>query len=136
MSVLDPSVPMLTLSGRRKAAILCVSLGHDGAAEVFRHLNPDLVEQLAVEMAKTPVVEPEESTAVLSEILQMAYARGYLAEGGMRYAREVLERAVGPARASEILQRLALVIEASPFEFLRGSPPEQIHAFLRSEHPQ
>src|ERR1044072_2222283 len=120
MSAADTSTALLPLSGRRKAASLCVSLGHEGAAELFRHLNPDLVEQLAVEMAKTPVVEPEESTAVMTEILEMAYARGYLAEGGMRYAREVLERAVGTSRASEILQRLALVIEASPFEFLRG----------------
>jgi flagellar motor switch protein FliG len=125
-----------TITGRRKAAILCVSLGHDTAAEIFRHLPGEMVEQLAVELAKTPVVEPDHADAVLNEVVQTAYAKGYLTEGGMRYAREVLERAVGPARAAEILQRLAVMIEQSPFEFLRGSSPEQIYAFLRNEHPQ
>jgi flagellar motor switch protein FliG len=66
----------------------------------------------------------------------MAYARGYLAEGGLDYAREVLERAVGKDRAREILGRLASVIELTPFQFLAKTPADQICAFLRNEHPQ
>src|SRR3712207_3463343 len=69
-------------------------------------------------------------------MLETAMARAYVAEGGMTYARDVLMRAFGAVRAEEILGRIASVIEQSPFEFLRGSPPEQIFAFLRNEHPQ
>src|SRR5581483_1497186 len=94
------------------------------------------IEKLTVEMARTTTVDAGAAERVLEEAVETAYARGYIAEGGITYAREVLERAVGAARASEILARLATVIEQTPFEFLRGTPPDQIYAFLRGEHPQ
>jgi flagellar motor switch protein FliG len=125
-----------TLSGKRKAAILCVSLGSSGAAEIFKHLPNEMIEQLTVEMAKTPSVEPEQAEFVLEEFVETSTARGYIAEGGLRYAREVLEQAVGRERAGEILSRLSAVIEVSPFDYLRSTPPDQIAAFLRNEHPQ
>ena len=128
--------PSGELSGRKKAAVLCVTIGSDEAAGIFKHLTDDLIEQLTVEMARTATVAPEVAGEVMEEVLETAAAHGYMQEGGMRYASEVLERAGGAARAQEILTRLAVVIEASPFEFLRGSPAEQIVGFLRNEHPQ
>lgn len=125
-----------SIPGRRKAALLCVTLGPKAASEVFKRLPQDLIESLTVEMARTPTVDAAAAEAVLAEVVETAYARGYVAEGGIEYAREVLERAIGAARAAEILGRLATVIEQTPFEFLRGTPPDQIYAFLRSEHPQ
>ncbi|HEX5249548.1 MAG TPA: flagellar motor switch protein FliG [Gaiellales bacterium] len=126
----------MTLSGRRKAAVLLVSLGARGAAEVFKHLPNEIIEQLTVEMARTPAVEPEQASAVMEELVAMANARGYIAEGGLRYAREVLEQSVGSARAGEIMNRLSVIIETTPFEFLRATPADQIAAFLANEHPQ
>src|SRR5690349_11854126 len=113
-----------TLSGKRKAAILCVSLGSSGAAEIFKHLPNEMIEQLTVEMAKTPSVEPEQAEFFLEEFVEASTARGYIAEGGLRYAREVLEQAVGRERAGEILSRLSAVIEVSPFDYLRSTPPD------------
>ena len=124
------------LPGRRKAAMLCVSLGPAAAAHIFKHLPQELMEKLTVEMARTTAVDSAASESVLEEAVETAYARGYIAEGGVAYAREVLERAVGSQRASEILSRLATVIEQTPFEFLRTTPPDQVYAFLRGEHPQ
>ena len=124
------------LTPRRKAAILCVTLGPEGAARVFKHLPDEVVERLTIEMVRTQDVPSEQAQAVAREALESAVARGYIAEGGIRYARDVLTRAVGELRASDILERLATYIEATPFEFLRHTPPDQIHAFLRSEHPQ
>ena len=95
-----------------------------------------MIEQLTVEMAKTPTVEPDQAEYVLEEFVETSTARGYIAEGGLRYAREVLEQAVGRERAGEILSRLSAVIEQSPFDYLRSTPPDQIAAFLRNEHPQ
>ena len=126
----------VALNGRQKAAVLCVSLGPENAAEIFKHLNDDVIEQLTVEMARTHDVEPTNADTVLEEIVESALARGYMAEGGRGYAREVLERAVGAARAEEILGKLAGAIEATPFDFLRRTPSDQIYEFLRHEHPQ
>lgn len=125
-----------SLPGRRKAAILLVSLGPEGAAQVFQHLTEEAIEKLTVEMARTRDVQPDDAEAVQREAIENAYARGYVGDGGVAYAREVLERAVGERRATEILSRLATMIEQTPFEFLRSTPPDQILAFLRSEHPQ
>jgi flagellar motor switch protein FliG len=125
-----------TRLGRRKAAILCVSLGPQIAADIFKRLPPDVMDALTVEMARTQSVDPDEAGHVMSETLQYALARGYVSEGGVKYAREVLERALGMQRADEILSRLSSVIEARPFEFLRGTPPDWIVAFLKAEHPQ
>ena len=127
---------LLSLSGRRKAAMLCVSLGPDAAAEVMRQLPQDMVELLTIEMARTPSVNGPVAEAVLQEVVETAHARGYISEGGIAYARDVLERAIGSARATDILARLATVIEVTPFEFLRGVPPDHISTFLRQEHPQ
>src|SRR5690348_13964597 len=103
-----PAAPAATrVTGRRKAAILLVSLGKEGAAEVFKHLSNEMIEQLTVEMAKTPAVEPEQSQWVMEEFIESSMARGYIAEGGLRYARDVLERAIGSQRAAEILSRLS-----------------------------
>jgi flagellar motor switch protein FliG len=125
-----------SLSGRRKAAILLVSLGTDCAADVFKHLPEEAIEKLTIEMARTREVRPQDAEAIQREAIENAYARGYVGDGGVAYAREVLERAVGEKRANEILARLATVIEQTPFEFLRSTPPDQILAFLRAEHPQ
>jgi len=127
---------LASLSGRRKAAILLVSLGSEGAAHVFQHLSDETIEKLTIEMARTREVKPEEAEAIQREAIENAVARGYLADGGIAYAREVLQRAMGDQRAGEILSRLATVIEQTPFEFLRETPPDQIVAFLRGEHPQ
>jgi len=124
------------LTGRRKAAILLVTLGTHSAAEVFKHLEQDTIEKLTVEMSRTQDIDPHEAEEVQREALETAYARGYVTVGGIAYAREVLEKAYGERRASEILTRLATMIEMTPFEFLRGTPPDQILAFLRGEHPQ
>ena len=130
------TAPVPALTPRRKAAILCVALGPEGASRIMQHLSDDVVEKLTVEMVKTQDIPPEQAEQVQREVVENAIARGYLAEGGLRYARDVLTRAVGEERANMILDRLASYIEATPFEFLRMTPPDQIFAFLRNEHPQ
>ncbi len=124
------------LRGRRKAAVLLVALGPAKAAEVFGHLSEAEIEELSLEMAKAGDIPPEQIEAVLAEVSENSLALKSIAVGGVDYAREVLERALGPDRAAEITGRLSAVIEMRPFEFLQRTPPEQIHAFLRNEAPQ
>jgi flagellar motor switch protein FliG len=116
--------------------MLLVTIGPAGAAEVFKHLPEDVVERLTIEMVRTQEVPTDQMLAIQREVVENAFARGYISEGGFRYARDVLTRAVGESRAAEILRRLQTASEVTPFEFLRATPPDQICAFLRGEHPQ
>lgn len=124
------------VGGRRKAAILMLALGVDNAAEVLRHLERDEIELLSIEMARTPPMAVEASTDVLEEALETARAHANIISGGLDYAREVLERSLGPDKAADILSRLHGVVDRRPFSFLRRTPPDQIHAYLRNESPQ
>jgi flagellar motor switch protein FliG len=123
-------------TGKRKAAVLLVTLGSDKAAQIFKHLREDEIESLSLEMAKLHNVGPEFTDAVLEEFSATVTAYDSFVSGGVDYARDVLERALGPTRASEIMQRLSMVIEMRPFEFMRRTPPEQIVNFLRNESAQ
>src|SRR5579871_5418102 len=124
------------LPGRHKAAVLLVSLGPEHAARVFRHMREEEVEALALEMARLDNVESSTTTTVFEELAATLQARESIASGGIEYARDVLELAVGRERSVEIIGRLSSVIERRPFEFLRRTPAEQIVTFLRNENPQ
>jgi flagellar motor switch protein FliG len=124
------------LDGRQKAAILLVSVGPERAAQIFDHLKEDEIESLSLDMAKLNQVPADICQEVIDELVDTCLAHRYMAEGGVEYAREVLERSVGPDRARLIVGRLSAAIERRPFEFLRRTPAEQIHAFLRNEAPQ
>jgi flagellar motor switch protein FliG len=128
--------PSVKLPGRQKAAVLLVSLGPERAADVFKHLKDEEIEALSLEMAKTRQIPQDTSEAVWQELVETVMAEAYVAEGGVEYAREVLERSLGADRATELIGRLSATIERRPFEFLRRSSPEQIYAFLRNEAPQ
>jgi flagellar motor switch protein FliG len=139
VSTVHPSGPVpvrSSVKGKMKAAILLVSLGADRAAEVFARLRDEEIETLSLEMAKLHYLEPGIADSVLNELAATVEAHDSLDAGGVDYAREVLERALGNDRAAEIIGRLSSVIEKRPFEFLRRTPAEQVVTFLRNESPQ
>ena len=122
--------------GRRKAAVLLVSLGTDASAEVFRHLRQDEIDELTLEIASLGQVDAESKEEVLEEFYETAIAQNYISEGGIDYARVILERALGGEKANEVLARLSSAIQVSPFEFLRRTDAAQILNVISSEHPQ
>ena len=124
------------LRGIQKAAVLLVAIGEERASEIFRHLGDSEVEALSLEIAKSRKVPTEVSRNVIGEAVETVLAEDYIAEGGVEYARSILERSLGATRAEELIGRLSATIERRPFEFLRRSSPEQIFAFLRNEAPQ
>src|SRR5215218_9771224 len=127
---------MAGLRGMQKSTVLMVALGEDKAAEIFKHLSQTEVEALSLEIAKAPKVPSDVVKGVMTEAVETVLAEEYLAEGGVDYARSLLQKSLGAERADEIISRLAATIERRPFEFLRRTPPEQIHVFLRNESPQ
>jgi flagellar motor switch protein FliG len=128
--------PTKGLRGIEKAAILLVAIGEERAGEIFRYLGDTEVEALSLEIAKSRKVPNDIARDVLGEAVETVLAEDYIAEGGVDYARNILERSLGANRAEEVIGRLAATIERRPFEFLRRTPPEQIHVFLRNESPQ
>jgi len=124
------------LSGRQKAAILLITLGPEVSAQVFKHLRDEEIEQLTLEIANVRKVDSEEKNAILTEFHQICVAQEFLTQGGIAYAKEILERALGPAKAMEILNRLTATLQVRPFDFARKAEPMQILNFIQNENSQ
>lgn len=124
------------LTGLQKAAILMITLGAEKSAQVVKHLGEAEIEQLTLEMANVRKISPENRDSVVEEFHQMCLANEYIAQGGIEYAREVLERALGETRAFEIINRLAISMKMRPFELVRRTDPKQLFSFIQGENPQ
>lgn len=125
-----------TLNGRRKAAILLVTMGPERAAKVLKNLEDSEVEALTIEIANLGKVSNEERRIVLEEFQNLTKARELLITGGIDYAKEMLIKAFGPEKAMQIIERLVSNLAVKPFEFMRTADVVQIVNFLQSEHPQ
>jgi flagellar motor switch protein FliG len=124
------------LTGVQKAAIVLIALGADLSARVLKHFPDDEIEMLTQHISMLESVPKETQQAVLEEFLELSKAREYLMHGGYKYAREVLEKAVGPQRAEEILNKVSVAIQKVPFSNLRRTDPKHLLNFIRDEHPQ
>jgi len=124
------------LSGREKAAILLVSLGMEKASAIYKHLKEDEIEQLTMEIANLRKIEPDVKNKVMEEFYQVCLVQNYISEGGITYAREVLERALGSQKALDMINKLTSSLQVRPFEFVRKSDPIQVLNFIQNEHPQ
>lgn len=113
-----------------------VSLGSEASAKVMKEFEPELLEDLAFEVASLGSIPPELKRQVVEEFYQMAQAKDFISFGGVDYARETLNMAVGAERAAEILGKLENVIKETPFQFVRKVDPAQILNFIQDEHPQ
>jgi flagellar motor switch protein FliG len=124
------------LRGTRKAAVLMAALGSERAANVMQRMREEEIESLSMEMARLSSVGAETTASIFNELATVTGGESAGVAGGVDFAREVIERALGPERAAELLGRLSGGGEARPFEFLRRLPPERIAALLRNESPQ
>ena len=124
------------LTGRQKAAVFLVSLGSDVSAEIFKHLREDEIEQLTFEIARLDKVEPADRDQVLQEFQEMMMAQDFIENGGIDYARDVLERALGTQKAIDIVNRLTSSLQVRPFDFIRRTDPSHLLNFIQGEHPQ
>ncbi|HHW30447.1 MAG TPA: flagellar motor switch protein FliG [Clostridiaceae bacterium] len=123
-------------SGKEKAAMLLIALGPEKSARIFRYLKEEEIEQLTLEIANIRTVAPEEKEAVLEEFYQLCIAQEYIAEGGISYAKEVLEKALGTQKALEIINKLTASLQVRPFDFVKKADPSQLLNFIQKEHPQ
>ncbi|MGB4019945.1 MAG: flagellar motor switch protein FliG [Syntrophomonadaceae bacterium] len=124
------------LSGRQKAANFLIFLGPEKSALLFQHLNEEEIEQITLEIANVRTVANEHIDDIYREFFEMALASQYIGQGGISYAKEVLERAYGSEKTVEIISRISASLQVRPFDFMRKTEAGQLLNFIQSEHPQ
>jgi len=124
------------LTGVEKAAMLLIILGPEQSASIFKHLREEEIEQLTIEIANIRSVAPQVKEEVLVEFYEICIAQQYIAEGGIGYAKELLEKALGSDKSSEIINRLTSSLQVRPFDFIQRTEAGQILNFIQNEHPQ
>lgn len=124
------------MSGKQKAAILLISLGPDVASNVYKHLSEEEIEKLTLEISSVRKVEATIKEDVLDEFHHIAMAQDYISQGGIGYAKTVLEKALGEDQALAIINRLTSSLQVRPFDFARKADAGQILNFIQNEHPQ
>ncbi|MCM1089683.1 MAG: flagellar motor switch protein FliG [Butyrivibrio sp.] len=124
------------ITGLQKAAILLISLGPERSAGLFKHLKEDEIEELTLEIANTRSVTPQVKDEVINEFYEVCLAQQYIAEGGIGYAKELLDKALGNEKAMEVIGKLTASLQVKPFEFVRKTEPSQLINFIQDEHPQ
>ncbi|MFC1745511.1 flagellar motor switch protein FliG [Candidatus Riflebacteria bacterium] len=128
--------PALKLTGRQKAAIFMIFLGPELSSSIFQTFTEEEMEIVTIEIAKQKKVTPELKHAVLLEFEELMMAREFLAQGGLEYAKELLEKSVGPVKALDLLSKMGTSLQVRPFESARTSDPKQLISFIQNEHPQ
>ena len=124
------------VTGLRKTAILLLNLEKEVAARVMGKLSREEIERVSLEIARLKDVTKEERDSIMEEFYHLNVASRYVAQGGMTYARDLLEQSVGKAESEEIFSVLKDSIQQAPFSFLRKAESENILTFIQEEHPQ
>jgi len=123
------------LSPREKVAVMMVALGQESAADIMKFLTDYEIEEITHTIAELKHLPVDVQDEVLADFEQHLLAGEYMSQGGVDFARGALERAVGPRKAQEILDRVMSTV-SSGFYLLKNVPPEQIAPFISHEHPQ
>ena len=124
------------LTGLKKAAILLLALGPNLSSKVLKHFSEADIEKITAEIANTTRVDKESLDEVLNEFIAIHQAQQYILKGGFESAKEILERTMGPQKASEVLRRLKESSKVKPFTFVRNADAKQLVNLISQEHPQ
>jgi flagellar motor switch protein FliG len=124
------------ITGIQKAAILLISLGPERSASIFKHLKEEEIETMTLEIANTRSISPATKDQVMDEFYEICLAQQYIAEGGLSYAKELLEKALGVDKARDVIGKLTASLQVRPFEFVRKTDASQLLNFIQDEHPQ
>jgi flagellar motor switch protein FliG len=124
------------MTGLRKAAILMVQFGREGAANVFSKLPESMVEELTAEIVRLRDVSAAETNQVIMQAHEEIVGQNGTTRGGLELARDLLAKSLGQERADEIMGKLSATLAEMPFEAMRRADPRQLLSFLAEEHPQ
>ncbi len=127
---------MSELKGIEKAAVLLITLGPEKSAKIFKHLKDEEIENITLQIANTKSISSSEREEILGEFYDICLAQSYIAEGGISYAKELLNKAVGDDKASEIIDKLTSSLQVRPFEFLKKADTSQLLNYIQYENNQ
>jgi len=125
------------IDGIKKAAILLISLGSETSSKIMKLLPEDVIRKVSYEIANTDLVQPEERDQVLQEFVETSSARQYVLDGGIDYAKDLLNQALGPQRAKDVIDILTQIqLRERPLNIVRKADTQQLTNLLLNEHPQ
>lgn len=124
------------ITPEQKAAAIVVSLGVEKASQVYKYLTEEEIEKLTIEVAKLGYLPPEATEDVLDEFYKNCMTQKVVTEGGMEYARSVLEKAFGEDAASTLLGKVEKTLKARVFSFLSKYDDKTVFSLLHNERPQ
>ena len=124
------------LDGMVKAAILLLSLKDEVATILLQNLPTNIVEEITRALASLGEVPADLSDQIIDEFYQMRMASQYAKEGGLDYAKMLLERSLDPKLADRLIQQIQTQVQRTPFSFLQKAESENLLTFIQDEHPQ
>lgn len=127
---------MENLSGAEKAAILMISVGPEVSSDLFKRMSEEEIEQITLEITNIRKVDSQVKDQVFNEFHELYVAQNYISQGGISYAQEVLEKAIGSQKAYEIIEKLSSTLQVRPFGFARKADPTQLYSLIQNECSQ
>ena len=129
-------MPNSVLTAQQKAAAVVVFLGAEQASKIYKYLDESDIEKLTVEVAKLGRLTPDQLQEILDEYYKMCLTQKVITDGGLEYARSVLEKAFGEATANALLQKMSKSLQSKSFDFLRKIDVKDLVAILQYERHQ
>lgn len=124
------------LTPNQKIALVLAAMGADNASQVYKHLSDDEIEAISTEVAKLEYQPIDVVEGVLNEFYELCLTQKVVTEGGVDYAREILEKAFGAEAANTLLQRITKQLKTKSFDFVRKADYKNLLAIVQNEHPQ
>lgn len=120
----------------QKAAAIVVALGSETSAQVYKHLREDEIEQLSLEVSKLERLSPEEMKEITDDFYGLCVTQKVITEGGVDYAKDILEKAFGQQQATSFMERVTKSLRTKAFEFVRKADYKNLLNIVQNEHPQ
>ena len=125
------------LTGKQKAAMFLISIGPEKSAEIMRHLKDEEIEEITKAIAGIKKLKNTYQEKVIEEFYQLSLAQEYITEGGINYAKEILEKAFGSSKSEIILKKMTASLKSNgPFDFVKSMDPAKLAPLIKDEHPQ
>ena len=124
------------LTGAQKAATIITAMGAENAAQVYKFLSEDDIEKLTLEVSKMAYMDIETVDEILTEFYELCLTQKVITEGGIGYAKTILEKAFGEQSAQQLMEKVTKSLKVKAFDFMRKADPKNMLAIVQNEHPQ
>jgi flagellar motor switch protein FliG len=124
------------LNKKKAAAAIIISLGAEYASQIYKYLREEEIEQITMEIAVLQKLSPDEVERTLDEFYELCLAQKFITEGGIEYAKSILDRTIGSQDATVLIEKITKSLKTRAFSFLKKADPKHLMTFIQNEHPQ